>query len=48
MDRIRKELRHQTGHNMDPKELCELIKSNVLRPETLEQPTGSLPMLKTV
>jgi hypothetical protein len=35
MDQIRKELRRQTSHNMDPKELSELIKSNVLRPEAL-------------
>jgi len=35
MDQIRKELRRQTGHNMDPKELGELIKATVLRPEAL-------------
>jgi hypothetical protein len=35
MDQIRKELRRQAGHNMDAKELSELIKSNVLRPEAL-------------
>jgi hypothetical protein len=35
MDQIRKELRRQTGHNADPKELSELIKSSVLRPEAL-------------
>jgi Type I restriction enzyme R protein N terminus (HSDR_N) len=35
MDQIRKELRRQTGHNADPKELNELIKSSVLRPEAL-------------
>jgi hypothetical protein len=35
MDQIRKELRRQTGHNMDPKELTEAIRSNVLRPEAL-------------
>jgi hypothetical protein len=35
MDQIRKELRRQTGHNADPKELSETIKSSVLRPEAL-------------
>ncbi|MDR0345572.1 MAG: type I restriction enzyme HsdR N-terminal domain-containing protein [Nocardiopsaceae bacterium] len=35
VDQIRKELRRQTGHNMDPKDLSELIRSNVLRPEAL-------------
>lgn len=35
MDQIRKELRRQTGHNADPKELSELVKSSVLRPEAL-------------
>jgi hypothetical protein len=35
MDQIRKELRRQTGHNMDPKELTDTIRSNVLRPEAL-------------
>jgi hypothetical protein len=35
MDQIRKELRRQTGHNMDPKELSDLIRSTVLRPEAL-------------
>jgi hypothetical protein len=35
MEQIRKELRRQTGHNMDQKELSELIKSSVLRPEAL-------------
>ena len=33
MDQIRKELRRQTGHNIDPEELGELIRSSVLRPE---------------
>jgi len=35
IDQIRKELRRQTGHNMDTDELCDLIKSSVLRPEAL-------------
>jgi predicted type IV restriction endonuclease len=33
MEQIRKELRRQTGHNIDPAELGELIRSSVLRPE---------------
>ncbi len=33
IDQIRKELRRQTGHNMDAAELCDLLKSSVLRPE---------------
>ena len=33
MDQIRKELRRQTGHNIDPAELSDLIRSSVLRPE---------------
>ncbi len=35
IDQIRKELRRQTGHNMDTDDLCDLIKSSVLRPEAL-------------
>jgi hypothetical protein len=35
IDQIRRELRRQTGHNMDTDELCDLIKSSVLRPEAL-------------
>jgi hypothetical protein len=35
MDQVRKELRRQTGHNMDTADLCDLIKSSVLRPEVL-------------
>jgi predicted type IV restriction endonuclease len=35
MDQIRKELRRQTGHNIDSKELRELINSTVLRPEVV-------------
>jgi len=35
IDQIRKELRRQTGHNMDAADLCDLIKSSVLRPEAL-------------
>jgi Type I restriction enzyme R protein N terminus (HSDR_N) len=35
IDQIRKELRRQTGHNMDADDLCDLIKSGVLRPEAL-------------
>lgn len=30
---IRKELRRQTGHNRDTAELCDLLRSGVLRPE---------------
>ncbi len=33
MDQIRKELRRQTGRNMDPAEPSDLIRSSVLRPE---------------
>jgi predicted type IV restriction endonuclease len=33
MEQIRKELRRQTGHNIDPAELSGLIRSSVLRPE---------------
>lgn len=33
IDQIRKELRRQTGHNMDTAELCDLLRSSVLRPE---------------
>jgi len=35
IDQIRRELRRQTGHNMDTAELCDLLKSSVLRPEAL-------------
>jgi hypothetical protein len=35
VDQIRKELRRQTGHNVDPTELSQLIKSGVLRPDCL-------------
>jgi hypothetical protein len=35
IEQIRKELRRQTGHNMDPAELRDLIKSSVLRPDAL-------------
>jgi Type I restriction enzyme R protein N terminus (HSDR_N) len=35
IEQIRKELRRQTGHNVDPAELKDLIKSSVLRPDAL-------------
>jgi hypothetical protein len=35
IEQIRKELRRQTGHNMDPAELSDLINSSVLRPDAL-------------
>jgi predicted type IV restriction endonuclease len=35
IDQIRKELRRETGHNVDTGELRELLKSSVLRPECL-------------
>jgi hypothetical protein len=35
VDQIRKELRRQTGHNVVPAELSQLIKSGVLRPDCL-------------
>ena len=35
IDQIRKELRRQTGHNVDSKELRDLLRSTVLRPECL-------------
>jgi hypothetical protein len=35
IEQIRKELRRQTGHNMDTGELCDLLKSSVLRSEAL-------------
>ena len=35
IEQIRKELRRQTGHNVDSGELCELLRSSVLRPECL-------------
>lgn len=35
IEQIRKELRRQTGHNMDTAELRELLTSSVLRPECL-------------
>ena len=35
VDQIRKELRRQTGHNMDAAELCDLLKTSVLRSEAL-------------
>ena len=35
IDQIRKELRRQTGHNVEPGELCEVLKASVLRPECL-------------
>ena len=33
IDQTRKELRRQTGHNVEPGELRELLKASVLRPE---------------
>jgi hypothetical protein len=38
IDQIRKELRRQTGHNVDPAELSDLIRSSVLRPDALCRP----------
>jgi hypothetical protein len=35
IEQIRKELRRQTGHNVDPTELKDLIQSSVLRPDAL-------------
>jgi hypothetical protein len=35
IDQIRKELRRQTGHNVDADELRDLLRSSVLRPECL-------------
>jgi len=35
IEQIRKELRRQTGHNMDAGELCDLLKSSVLMSEAL-------------
>ena len=35
IDQIRKELRRQTGHNVDSDELRDLLRSRVLRPECL-------------
>ncbi len=35
IEQIRKELRRQTGRNIDPAELSDLIKSSVLRPDAL-------------
>ena len=35
LEQIRRELRHRTGHNMDPGDLSELITSSVLRPDAL-------------
>jgi len=35
IEQIRKELRRQTGHNIEPKELRDLILSTVARPEAL-------------
>ena len=35
IEQIRKELRRQTGHNMDIAELRDLIKSSVLRPDAV-------------
>jgi Type I restriction enzyme R protein N terminus (HSDR_N) len=35
IDQIRKELRRQTSHNVEAAELCDLLKSSVLRPEAL-------------
>ena len=35
IDQIRKELRRRTGHNANPIELSQLIKSGVLRPDCL-------------
>lgn len=35
IDQIRKELRRQTGHNVEPAELRELLKTSILRPECL-------------
>jgi len=38
IDQIRKELRRRTGHDMDPAELSDLIKTSVLRPDTPARP----------
>jgi hypothetical protein len=38
IDQIRKELRRRTGHDMDPAELSNLIKTSVLRPDTPARP----------
>jgi hypothetical protein len=38
LDQIRKELRRQTGHNIDPGELGDLIRSSVLRQDALRGP----------
>ena len=35
IDSIRKELRRKTGHNADSKEIARVLRSEVLRPETL-------------
>ena len=35
IDRIRRELRRRTGHDLDPAELRELITSSVLRTDAL-------------
>jgi hypothetical protein len=35
IEQIRKELRRQTGHNVEVGELRELLKASVLRPECL-------------
>jgi len=38
IDQIRKELRRQTGHDMDPAELSDLIRSSVLRHDAPHRP----------
>jgi hypothetical protein len=38
IDQIRKELRRRTGHDMDPAELSDLIRSSVLRPDARHRP----------
>jgi hypothetical protein len=43
IEQIRKELRRQTGHNMDPAELRDLIKSSVLRPDAYRPPPATVP-----
>jgi hypothetical protein len=35
LDEIRKELRRRTGHNVGPKDLRELLRQNVVRPDVL-------------
>ena len=38
IDQIRKELRRRTGHDIDPAELSDLIKTSVLRPDAPARP----------